>query len=156
MMSVSPLEFKQALGRFASGVTVVSVVRDDEVYGITVSAFISVSLDPPLVLVSIAKSSYFHSILSESRRYGISILSQEQMDISEHFAHRNTIQPKYSELGGVPLIEGALSHLVCAMVDQHSAGDHTLFVGYVEQAAISDGKPLLYAQGAYNRLTENV
>ena len=85
---IDPREFRNALGRFASGVTVVTTELDGQIYGMTANAFISVSLDPPLVLVSVDKRATLNKMLPVSKRYGVNILAQDQQDLSDHFARR--------------------------------------------------------------------
>jgi flavin reductase (DIM6/NTAB) family NADH-FMN oxidoreductase RutF len=151
---IDPIEFRRTLGRFASGITVVTTVHEDAIHGMTANAFVSVSLDPPLVLVSIDNRANMHRILPESRRYGVSILSDKQEDLSQHFAGR----PKeggeipFVERHGIPLLEGALAHLVCRVVDIHPAGDHTLYIGQVEYLDYDSGAPLLFYTGTYRNL----
>ncbi len=151
---VDPLEFRRTLGRFASGITVVTTVHEGETYGMTANAFVSVSLDPPLVLVSVDNRARMHKILPQSKRYGVSILSDKQEDFSQHFAGRRKegTEVPFVEINGIPLLEGALACLVCEVVDTHPAGDHTLYVGQVEYLDYQDGAPLLFFTGAYRNL----
>lgn len=151
---LDPLEFRRTLGRFASGITVVTTVHEGETYGMTANAFVSVSLDPPLVLVSVDNRANIHRVLPRSRRYGVSILSDQQEDLSQHFAGRpkEGTEVPFFERGGVPLLDGALAHLVCEVVDAHPAGDHTLYIGRVEYLNYHDGAPLLFYTGAYRNL----
>lgn len=142
--------FRDALGRFATGVTVVSMDTDDGPRGITVSAFLSLSLHPPLVGVSIDDRAGAHGSLIAAERYGVSILADEQRPLSDRFAGRPLeVQPSWTRVGGAPVLEGALVHLDCVIVDRHRTGDHTLFVGRIEAAATRDGTPLLYHRGGY-------
>jgi flavin reductase (DIM6/NTAB) family NADH-FMN oxidoreductase RutF len=147
--------FKQALGRFASGVTVVGILEGETMRGMTASAFISVSLEPPLVLVSVAKTARMHQALQTASHYGISILAEGQREISDHFAWKSLEEaPLYHATAGVALLEGALSHLACRIVDRHDAGDHTLMVGHVEYVENFDHAPLLYYKGKYGQFLE--
>ncbi len=153
--SLDPQQFKQALGRFASGVTVVGILEGDIMRGMTASAFISVSLEPPLVLVSIAKTARMHQALQTASHYGVSILAENQREISDHFAWKSLENaPLYQAKSGVALLEGALSHLACRIVDRHDAGDHTLMVGHVEYVENFDHAPLLYYKGKYGQFLE--
>ncbi|MBX6762996.1 MAG: flavin reductase family protein [Rubrobacteraceae bacterium] len=151
---IDPREFRRALGRFASGITVITTVHEGHVHGMTANAFVSVSLDPPLVLISVDNRTYMNQLLPKSGRYGISILSDEQEDISQHFAGRpkEGLEIPFVERHGIPLLEGALAHLVCEVVDIHPAGDHTLYIGRVEYLDYSNGAPLLFYTGAYRCL----
>ncbi len=150
-LPIQPNDFRRTLARFATGVTVVTMVQGGEVYGITVSAFMSVSLEPPLVLVSVDKKAKAHATLLRSERYGVSILREGQEVFSNHFAGRtvNGLEVPYASLGGFPLLEGAAAGLVCRVVNTHDAGDHTLFIGGVEHLFWNEEKPLLYHAGGY-------
>jgi flavin reductase (DIM6/NTAB) family NADH-FMN oxidoreductase RutF len=154
---VSPVHMRNALGRFVSGVTVVTTAEyedDDSVHGMTANAFTSVSLDPPLVLVSISTRAKMDRRIKESRRYGVSILALDQEPVSLHFAGAAQ-QPELVRFvwrDAVPLLEGALVHLVCTVVDSHPAGDHTLHVGRVEKLWYDDGHPLVFYTGSFRSL----
>lgn len=156
MVAVNPKDFRNALGRFATGITIVTTLHQGEVRGITVNAFMSVSLEPPMVLVSIAQEAKAHAALKDSDRYGISVLGEEQAHFSNHFAGRGArvANIPYTYLDGFPLIEGAVTHLLCRLTDTHDVGDHTLFIGRVERLAWREGRPLLYYTGQYGQLHE--
>jgi flavin reductase (DIM6/NTAB) family NADH-FMN oxidoreductase RutF len=145
--------FRTTLGRFATGVTVVSMLEGEALHGITVNAFLSLSLDPPLVGVSIDRKAHAHAALLASERYGVSVLRADQEALSNHFAGRPDagIADPFASLDGFPVIGDALAQLVCRVVDRHDTGDHTLFVGRVESLVHREGEPLLYFGGAYRR-----
>lgn len=149
--AIDPKAFRNTLGRFATGVTVVTTVADDKVHGMTASAFMSVSLDPPLVLVSVDKRAHLHSMLSEGSRYGVSVLRTDQQDYSQHFAGFGApdLTPEFVWQDSVPLLKEALAHLVTTVVDVHEAGDHTLFIAHIDYLDWADGDPLLYFRGQY-------
>ena len=154
---IEPRDFRNALGRFASGVTVVTIPDENEpagVRGITANAFVSVSLSPPLVLVSIDKKARAHAPLLEAERYGVSILSEAQAGISDHFAGRaeEDVTPEFAELVGFTVLAGAAAHLVCRVSERHEAGDHTLFIGEVEALEVHEEAPLIYFRGKYEGL----
>jgi flavin reductase (DIM6/NTAB) family NADH-FMN oxidoreductase RutF len=156
---IHPDDFRRILGHFAAGVTVVTTCDGEaRPTGLTASAFTSVSLEPPLVLVCVDHKSNSYPALLESGRFAVNILRLEQEPISRHFA--STLLDKFAAVPfhlsslGVPVIEGALAHLECVTVSAHEAGDHTIFVGRVEQAGLGEGEPLLYYRGRYNRLSE--
>lgn len=153
-VSIDPREFRNTLGRFASGVTVITTEKDGQIHGMTANAFTSVSLDPPLVLVAIDNRTTMHKLLSQSKRYGVSILAQHQEALSNHFARRPVegLKISFVEKHGIPLIEGAIAHLVARVVDMHPAGDHTLYIGQVEHLEWTDEKPLLFFAGQYHQL----
>jgi flavin reductase (DIM6/NTAB) family NADH-FMN oxidoreductase RutF len=146
--------FRKALGRFATGVTVVTTQHEGNVHGMTANAFISVSLDPPLILVSVGNGSNMHRIMHGQGRYGVSVLAENQEIVSRHFAGRPAEElhvPFITRLG-VPLLEGAVAYFVAQVVDAHPAGDHTLYIGRVEHFEASDGRPLLFHSGQYQQL----
>jgi flavin reductase (DIM6/NTAB) family NADH-FMN oxidoreductase RutF len=146
--------FRDALGTFATGVTIVTTRHGDRVHGMTANGFMSVSLDPALVVVSIATKARMHDILVASGRYGVSILGRSQEAVSRHFAGRPQAgeEVALSDLAGVPLVDGALTHVVAEVVDAHPAGDHTLFIGEVLHFAQHAGEPLIFHSGTYRRL----
>lgn len=147
--------FRDAMGRFATGVTIVTSARGDLVHGMTANGFMSVSLDPALILVSVAKRARMHDFLLETRSYGVSVLSSAQEHVSRHYSGRPSDRPVeiFSE-GGVPLVVGALTHVTASVVDAHDAGDHTLFVGEVQHFAHAGGEPLIFHSGAYRALIQ--
>jgi flavin reductase (DIM6/NTAB) family NADH-FMN oxidoreductase RutF len=154
-MEVSAQSFKQTLGRFASGVTVVTMQEGHDIHGITVSAFLSVSLEPPLVLVSIDKRAHSHGRLLLAKRYGVSILAQGQEHLSNHFAGRDdSVQPVFETLAEFPVLKDALAQLVCNIHQTIDAGDHTLFIGSIQELAWRDAMPLTYFQGKYRQFTQ--
>lgn len=120
----------------------------------TANAFVSVSLDPPLVLVSLDNRSNMHRVLPRVRRYGISVLAENQEHLSNHFAGRTIegIHIRFFTERGVPLLEGAVAHFVVEVMDAHPAGDHTLYIGRVEHFQAYDDKPLLFYAGRYQQL----
>jgi flavin reductase (DIM6/NTAB) family NADH-FMN oxidoreductase RutF len=153
---VTPQAFRQTLGRFASGITVVTTLQDGDVRGITVSAFLSVSLEPPLVLVSIDKKAHSHERMMKVEHYGVSILSEGQQSISNHFAGRAPdTTPEFETLENFPVVKGAVAQLVCRTAQKIDAGDHTLFIGEIEHLTWrEDVQPLLYFHGKYRAVRE--
>jgi flavin reductase (DIM6/NTAB) family NADH-FMN oxidoreductase RutF len=152
--SFNTRHFRNALGRFATGVTVITVHHEERTHGMTVNAFTSVSLDPPLVSVSLDQRSYMHGILPGVGRFGISVLSEDQEPLSDHFAGRTVEGPhlRFDTRHGVPLLEGAVAHFVVRAIDIHPAGDHALYIAHVEHFESRDGKPLLFYAGRYERM----
>jgi flavin reductase (DIM6/NTAB) family NADH-FMN oxidoreductase RutF len=155
---VTPDEFRAALGRFATGVTVITVETDEGgVHGMTANAFCSVSLRPPLVLVCIDHLAETYLRVRERGCFGVSVLKADQEALSEYFADPQRDPDSAYRLGirywkmksGTPVLEKTLANLDCRVVDAHPAGDHTIFVGEVREVAVSDGLPLLYFRGHY-------
>jgi flavin reductase (DIM6/NTAB) family NADH-FMN oxidoreductase RutF len=155
---VTPDEFRAALGRFATGVTVVTVeTAEDGVHGMTANAFCSVSLRPPLVLVCIDHLAETYLHLRERGHFGVSVLKSDQDALSEFFADPERNPDAAHRLGigyrkmksGIPVLENALANLDCHVVSAHTAGDHTIFVGEVREVLLGEGSPLLYFRGQY-------
>ncbi len=148
---VDPKSYRNALGRFATGVTVVTTQTPDGVHGMTANAFPSVSLEPPLVLVAVSKVARTHSYFSQTRRFGVSVLSAEQEAFAWHFAGRprEGLQAAFVWKEQVPLLQDALAHLVCSVETTYPGGDHTLFLSRVEAVWYRDGSPLAVYRGRF-------
>src|SRR6202020_1318473 len=147
--------FRQVMGRFATGVTVVTTVERDTVHGMTANGFLSVSLRPPLVLVSLGRCR-MNEMLPRSGRYGVSVLSHDQHHFAGHFAAQKAspVEPTFTWQDGVPLLEGAIAHLVCRVADVHRAGDHVLWIGEVEYLAHREDEALLFYTGRFCTLPD--
>src|SRR5947207_2273749 len=155
-MSVDDALFKLAMSHFASGVTVVTTEHDGKLFGMTVASFASLSLRPPLVLICIEKSVKTHDAIAGAGKFGVSILSADQGEISGRFASRSDdkfagIKVQRGQLG-VPLIAGALTTLECSVYDQLPGGDHTIFIGEVVDVRTREGSPLLYFRSGYREM----
>jgi 3-hydroxy-9,10-secoandrosta-1,3,5(10)-triene-9,17-dione monooxygenase reductase component len=156
--------FRQVMGRFATGVTVVTTLADGRPQGITVNALSSVSLDPPLVMVALDRSRFITPMIRAEGRYAVNVLGESQQALSDCFAHA-AVKPGREDfcgatwsLGptGLPLLDGAIATLECTVVETFSAGDHDLFIGRVETLdddPSPDGPgPLLYFRRRYLRI----
>jgi flavin reductase (DIM6/NTAB) family NADH-FMN oxidoreductase RutF len=157
-MAVTKDQFRSALGHFASGVTVVtSKCADGTHRGITVSAFTSLSLEPPLVLVCIDKRASLHDHLQEGGYFAVNILEEDQEVISRRFASKEPDRFEglgYTEgINGSALLKDALAHIECRILHAYPGGDHTIFVGEVEATSVTEGKPLAYFRGGYTRIS---
>jgi flavin reductase (DIM6/NTAB) family NADH-FMN oxidoreductase RutF len=153
------LAFRRILGMFATGVTIITTQVDDQVHGMTANAFMSVSIDPPLVLISVDKRARMHRLLREGVRYGVSVLADDQRELSDRFAGRareDATEIEFDVTRETPLVSGALAHLVARVVRSYWGGDHSLFVGQVEYARYGVGKPLLFHGGQYEQLVASV
>jgi flavin reductase (DIM6/NTAB) family NADH-FMN oxidoreductase RutF len=154
---IGPEEFRRALGHFATGVTIVTTSdAGGRPSGLTLSAFASVSLDPPLVLVCVDHKSQTYPALLERGRFAVNLLGGDHEALSRRFATASPdkfegVSYRSSPLG-LPLLEGALAHLECVTLNTHVEGDHTIFVGRVEATGVGAGEPLLYYRGKYGRL----
>ena len=147
---------RRTLGMFATGVTVITTRERDQVHGMTANAFMSVSLEPPLVLISVDRRTKMCALLHEGRNYGVSVLCETQSALSDRFAGRavdNAPEPRFEMIHDTPLVEGALAHFVANITRSYWGGDHSLFLGRVEYARYSEGTPLLFHGGRYERLT---
>jgi flavin reductase (DIM6/NTAB) family NADH-FMN oxidoreductase RutF len=157
----STSDFRHALGQFATGVTVVTAERaSGQVHGMTANSFTSVSLKPLLILICVAHQAQLLPLIQKQKRFGVSILRENQRALSEYFAQtvedpeiekRLGIRYRWTETG-IPLLEDALVHLACKVVSEQAAGDHTIFIGEVESVDVHEGKPLLYLCGNYRSL----
>jgi flavin reductase (DIM6/NTAB) family NADH-FMN oxidoreductase RutF len=149
------IAFRRTLGMFATGVTVLTTRSADQVHGMTANAFMSVSLQPPLVLVSIDRRARMSNLLHEGTRFAVNVLEAGQASLSDHFAGREiegATEPRFELVHDTPLVEGALAHLVARIVRSYWGGDHSLFLGQVEFARYGEGEPLLFHGGRYERL----
>jgi flavin reductase (DIM6/NTAB) family NADH-FMN oxidoreductase RutF len=164
-MSLNSLEFRKAMGCFATGVTIITVDLEGEVHGMTANAFASVSLDPPLVLVCVDNSTRTHTHLHTKKRFGINVLCEDQRAISEYYARaERTHEKAAAEAGarfdrtklGTPMLHGALTYLECRLDSAQVAGDHTIFIAQVEDVVVREGEPLLFFRGKYRGVGEEV
>lgn len=144
-------DFRRAMSRFASGVTIVTVRHGELVHGMTATAFFSLSLEPPLIAVAIARKARLHGLLPLARRFAVNVLAESQQALSRHFAGMPQQDVQIALCGDeVPLLDGALAHLVCELRDVLPGGDHSVYVGEVTRAdGINDCKPLVYFAGRY-------
>jgi flavin reductase (DIM6/NTAB) family NADH-FMN oxidoreductase RutF len=148
--------FRETLGRFATGVTVITTASDERIHGMTANGFMSVSLEPLLVVVSVAQQTKMHDFLLGSGHYGVSILGRTHESLSDHFAGRpmDGVDVPFLTIAGVPVLDGALAYVAAKVVDAHPAGDHTLFVGEVVACDSVEGPPLIFHSGGYRELGE--
>lgn len=163
--SVAPAEFRAALGRFASGITIMSTLQDGVAHAMTASAFTSVSLDPPLVLVCVDKGVRMHAAVHECGYWAMSVLAADQQPIAERFARSG--RDLYTQFEGIatvagpktgcPVVEGALSWLECRTWATYDGGDHTIVVGEVLSLGVAesgDHGALIYHAGGYRELPD--
>ena len=140
-------ELRKVLGRFATGVTVVSTQLDGEIHAMTANSFTSVSLEPPLILVSIDRRARMHTLLPRTRAFTVSVLAREHEDAAWHFAGRPCLEDDPFEDGA---IRGAIARLECSLYAAFDAGDHTLYLGLVGALDRAPGEPLLFHDGAFS------
>ena len=159
-MDGSTAAFREVMRGFPTGVTVVGSAYDGKKRGMTVNSFTSVSLNPPTVLICIMKESGCHSIIGKSGVFSVSVLAEDQSELSSKFADHDEVDV-HRFLGvdhhvgdmGVPLVDGAVAELECAVEDRLSTGDHTVFVGKVMSAKVTSGKaPLVFHRSQYAKV----
>lgn len=153
-MPIDPRELRTCLGRFATGVTVVSCLADGQPHGVTVSSFTSVSLDPPLVLVSLGRATRACGFLP-GRPFTVNVLRADQDDLARRFAGQPSSSPVVWEpaAGGLaPRLADALAYLACTPWQSVEAGDHVLYLGEVREFADHGGEPLVFYRGSFRDL----
>ena len=156
-MPIERNELRRVMGHFATGVTIITTVSKDGVpFGLTANAFTSVSLDPPLLLISVDKKAESFPHFEESKVFTVNVLSEEQEGLSRKFAVSggDKFQGVAYRTGanGVPILDGMLAYLECKLYATYDGGDHTLFLGEIEQAETREVKPLLFYRGGYRSL----
>lgn len=146
--------FRTAMGKFATGVTVITTERDETVHGMTANAFVSVSLDPKLILVSIGEKASMNQHLQYTGSFAISILNKDQEEMSAYFARqiKDEREVDFAYFNDMPVIKEALVHMTCQVTQMVVAGDHTLFIAEVNDLNILDGEPLLFYSGKYGEI----
>jgi flavin reductase (DIM6/NTAB) family NADH-FMN oxidoreductase RutF len=155
-LSVSADEFRNVLGRFASGVTVVTSRFDGRDHGMTVSAFCSVSLAPPLVLICIEKNASAHTALTTADEFVVNILSSEQEQLARRFSIEEI--DRFEGVGfsraqsGIAVLDDVVGTIECRRDTLYDGGDHTIIVGRVESGDARNSRPLLYYRGGYAQL----
>ena len=157
-MPIDEETFKNALRGWATGVTVVTSRSGERLHGMTVSAFSSVSADPPLVLVCANRTSTTHSIIEEGGVFAVNILADHQQEVSDVFASAEFEDSRLQRVEwsegktGAPLIDEALASLECEVSSAHHEGSHTIYIGRVEAVRTRDAAPLVYYKGSYHAL----
>jgi 3-hydroxy-9,10-secoandrosta-1,3,5(10)-triene-9,17-dione monooxygenase reductase component len=159
-VSIDPIEFRNVIGHFATGVTVITTAAGDELQGMTANAVASLSLDPVMVLICVDKETHTHRVLEQGRVFAVNILGEHQEDVSRIFAKRaepelGTLRGQRFRRGvtGAPVLEDCLAFLECRVASFHGGGDHSVVLGeVVDQGIVRDVPPLLFFRGKYGRL----
>lgn len=155
-MSIDQARFRQAMGYFASGVTVITTEHEGQRHGVTVSSFTSLSLEPPLVLICLDTSLRTHEAIVGAKGFVVNMLEQRQEHLSRCFA--STSDDKFTGIGwrrgqlGLPVLNDVLAVVECRLHSTLPGGDHTIFIGEVQHAEVSEGSPLLYYRRGYREL----
>lgn len=153
-------EYREVIGHFASGVTVITTALDGVLYGTTANAVTSLSLEPPQLLICMNRDSSTGRAIASSGFFIVNILSEEQERLASHFATKNpdkfddrvVLHPDASDER--PLLHGALASIECRVADQVQSGTHIIFIGSVEAAVADEGRPLTYYRGTFGRFQE--
>ncbi len=159
---VSRDDFRRAMGRFATGVTVVTTLDENgAVHGMTANSFTSVCLEPPAILVCVAHGAHTYNYVEAQGTFGVNILGVEQLPVGQYFARRpedRTAEVDWSysiSADGVPMLEGSMVSMACRVLGSHVYGDHTIYVGCVEEMKMGDGgAPLLFYESRWNTSVE--
>jgi flavin reductase (DIM6/NTAB) family NADH-FMN oxidoreductase RutF len=156
-MAIEKNELRRVMGHFATGVTVITSIRSSgELHGLTANAFTSVSLIPPLLLICVDKKAESYPCFDESKIFTVNVLAADQEALSRRFAVSggDKFEGISYKIGvsGAPILDGALAYLECKVTQKIDGGDHTIYVGEIEQAETKEGKPLLFFRGGYREL----
>src|SRR6266404_6221068 len=158
-MAIDARELRNVMGHFATGVTIITTKDvNGKPFGLTASAFSSLSLDPPLLLICVDKKVDCYACFEDSKVFGVNFLSEGQDHLSTRFATKGIekfegVSYTLGELG-VALLDGALAHIECKLVSAYEGGDHTIYVGEIQNAAIVGDHPLLFFRGKYYKLPQ--
>jgi len=154
MTEIDPAHFRRVMGRFATGVTVITATVAEETRGMTANAFISGSLDPPLCVVSVTKRAHMHPHLTKAGRFAVNILASGQEHYATHYSGRPIagLRVNFHAVGGVAILADASAWMTAETVATHDCGDHTLFVGHIRRMEADERPPLLYHAGRYGAL----
>lgn len=154
-MPVLPDDFKAAMRRFATGVTVVTTTSSDgKAHGFTANAFASVTTDPPTLLICVNRNAQSHPLIAATGRFCVNILTLDQQEVAERFARQGVIDkfagiPWRPGTTGSPVIDDALAYFDCSLTEQYTSGTHTIFLGSVVECGSNQGMPLGYFNGTY-------
>jgi flavin reductase (DIM6/NTAB) family NADH-FMN oxidoreductase RutF len=155
MPGITADEFRAAMGSFPAGVTIITT-RDaaGRPYGLTATAFSSISRDPPLCMICVARTAEAHPALVATQRFAVNFLAASQDTLSTRFATSGLdkfegVPHQAGRATGCPLIDGAVGSIECTVQATHAAGDHDLFIGHIQSVAVTDSAPLIYFRGRY-------
>ena len=159
-MPISVDDFKKTMRQWASGVTIVTMQADGFMHGLTVSGFVGLSLEPPLVLISIGQELHSHRLLNKSHAFVINFLRDDQRELSDRFAGRLGEADRFGGLPtsvavtGAPVLKDCAAWMDCRTVSSYQAGDHTIYIGEVVASGVNDeARPLIYWDGDYRTIS---
>jgi flavin reductase (DIM6/NTAB) family NADH-FMN oxidoreductase RutF len=158
-MPIDKNELRRIMGHFATGVTIVTTMsKEGQAFGLTANAFTSVSLEPPLLLISVDKKAESYPHLEDSKVFTVNVLADDQESLSRKFAVSGG--DKFDGVAyrtganGAAILDGALAFIECKVYATYEGGDHTLYLGLVEEAQTREGKPLLFYRGGYRAISD--
>ena len=157
-MKFNTHDFRHCMGRFSTGVTVITTIIENKIpCGMTINSFTSLSLDPPLVLFNVDKNAHNHDNFANCKSFTVNILSEEQADISQRFAHPSTLdwnKINYTNnINDTPKIDGCIAYIACTKEQIYAGGDHSIIIGRVTDMNIaSEENPLIYFKGKYRKI----
>nr|WP_124071207.1 flavin reductase family protein [Filibacter tadaridae] len=148
--------FRNAMGSFATGVTVITTENAEEVHGMTANAFMSVSLKPKLIAISIGENARMHQHIKEAKQFAVNILSSDQLTESKQFSGQLNLESEFTFLNykGLPTLEESLAVVTCELHSDYVVGDHTIFIGHVTGVKLQQKDPLVFSKGKYRELKE--
>jgi flavin reductase (DIM6/NTAB) family NADH-FMN oxidoreductase RutF len=148
--------FRNAMGSFATGVTVITTEIAGEIHGMTANAFMSISLKPKLIAISVGENARMLGFIKESKQFAVNVLSSSQQNESKQFSGQLNLehQVQFSSYMGVPVLDNALAVITCELHSEYVVGDHTVFIGQVTGIKLEEKEPLIYSQGKYRELKE--
>jgi flavin reductase (DIM6/NTAB) family NADH-FMN oxidoreductase RutF len=155
---IGPELFRQTMGAFATGVTIVTVDDRGAIHAMTANAFMSGSLEPPLCVISIAKRAHTHPMIRQSRRFGVNILGADQADLALFFAGKKSlgVEARFRRVEDTPLLQDCAARIAASVVNECDCGDHTLFLGSILHMDTGDRAPLIYHHSAFGALATRV
>lgn len=147
--------FRDAMSKFATGITVVTINNEGKPAGMTVNAFMSISLNPKLIAISIDKSASMYDQFERANQFGISMLKEEQKALSMFFARQKEMTEKiqFDDLDGAPVLQNSLATLSCRVYNKVMAGDHLIYILKVTAIEVNEGDPTIFFNGSYHELT---
>jgi flavin reductase (DIM6/NTAB) family NADH-FMN oxidoreductase RutF len=156
-MPIDKNQLRQVMGHFATGVTIITTFnKDGQMHGLTANAFTSVSLEPPLLLISVDKKAESYPAFEESKVFTVNILADEQEALSRKFAVSggNKFEGVAYRRGanGAAILDGTLAHIECTLYGAYEGGDHSLYLGEIQEAEVREGKPLVFYRGGYRAI----